>query len=168
MEKVKFAHNLAEATKKLIDFTKTLCYNDFSDNYKYIITPNSREVSSDHLNEKEITVLNTWNKFEGKLLTANQIVDLFHHDNKVPIWIDTSVYEARPDLTVIDLYCSRRLREESELMHPGLPPFHLQVATPPDNLKFEIDGKFDVNWKKKLHYKHKPQGILTRLKQLFH
>jgi len=151
MDKIKFRYHLDEATKQLIVMTKTLCYNDFSDNYNYILTPNLRTVDKDdkHLNEKEISVLNSWNKFEGKLLTAMEVVDLFHHDNKVPVWIDMTVYEARPDLTVIDLFCSRRLREEEELMHQGLHPFHVQVATPPDSLKVEIDGKFDVNWKKK-------------------
>lgn len=117
MDKVKFKHHLDEATNRLIDFTKTLCYNGFSDNYKYVITPNSRTVekNDEHLNEKEISVLKIWNKYEGQLLTANQVVDLFHHDNKVPVWVDSSVYEARPDLTIIDLFCSRRLREESEI-----------------------------------------------------
>lgn len=169
MDKEKFRRHFDEATKRLIDFTKTLCFNDFSDNYKYVITPNSRTVDEDHehLNEKEISVLTSWNKYEGQLLTANQIVDLFHHDNQVPVWVDISVCEARPDLTVIDLFCSRRLREENELMHPGLPPFHLQVAIPPDNLKAEIEGKFDVNWRKKRKEIRKPKGILTRLKQLF-
>lgn len=169
MDNIKFRRHLDEATAHLIGFTRTLCYNDFSDNCRYIITPNSRTVTQggEHLNEKEIAVLATWNRHEGQLLTADQVVGLFHHDNKVPVWIDTSVYEARPDLTVIDLCCSRRLREENELMHPGLPPFHLQVAMPPNHLKVEIDGKFDVNWKKKRDDQSKPKGILTRLKQLF-
>jgi hypothetical protein len=169
MEKEKFRRHLDDATSYLIDFTKTLCYNDFSDNYKYIITPNSRIVAKDdeYLTEKEISVLNTWNKYEGQLLTANQVVDLFHHNNKVPVWVDISVYESQPDLTVIDLFCCRRLREEKELMHPGVPPFHLQVQIPPDHLKIERGGKFDVNWKKKRDDKQKPQSILSRLKQLF-
>lgn len=150
MDNKKFRRHLEEATKRLIEFTKTNCFNDFSGNYKYIITPHSRTVAEEeeHLNPKEISVLTSWNKCEGELLTANQVVELFHHDNKVPVWIDASVYEARPDLTVIDLFCSRRLREESELMHPGCPPFHLQVFIPPDNLRTEPEGKFDVNWRK--------------------
>lgn len=169
MDKVKFRHHLDEATKHLIDFSKTLCYNDFSDNYKYIITPNSRTVTknNEHLNEKEISVLKSWNKLEGQLLTADEIIDLFHHDNKVPVWVNTTVYEARPDLTVIDLFCSRRLREEKELRHQGLHPFHLQVATPPDNLKLGIEGKFDVNWKKIRDDRHKSKGLYATLKQLF-
>ena len=169
MDKEKFRRHLDEATERLIDFTQTLCHNDFSDTFHYIITPDLRIVEKDdeHLNEKEISVLNTWNKYEGQLLTANQVVDLFHHENKVPVWIDISVYESRPDLTVIDLFCSRRLREEQDLKHQGLHPFHLRVAIPPDSLRVEIDGKFDVNWKRKMHKKHKPQGILTKLKQLF-
>lgn len=169
MEKVKFKYHLDEATKRLIQFTKTLCYNDLVENYRYIITPNSRTVATDdeHLNQTEIAVLKSWNQYEGKHLTASEVVDLFHHNNKVPVWIDMTVYEARPDMTVIDLFCSRRLREENDLMHPGLPPFHLQVATPPDSLKVERDGKFDVNWKKKRDNNQKPKGILNRLKQIF-
>lgn len=169
MDKEKFRRHLDEATKRLIDFTQTLCFNDFSDNYKYIITPNSRIVAKDdeYLNVKEITVLTTWNKYEGQLLTADQIVNLFHHDDKVPVWVDTTVYEAYSDLTVINLFCSRRLRDERELMHQGLHPFHLQVPIPPDNLKVTIEGKFDVNWRKKCDNRNKPQDILTKLKQLF-
>lgn len=39
------------------------------------------------------------------------------------------------------------MSEEKELMHQGLHPSHLQVATPPDNLRMEIKGKFDANLK---------------------
>ncbi len=168
MDKIKFRQHLDEATKRLIDFTKTLCYNDFSNNYKYLITSNSRTIADNdkHLNEKETSVLETWNKSEGKLLTADQVVELLHHNNKVPVYIDCTVYQAEQNLTIIDLFCSRRLRAESELMHPGLPPFHLQVTTPPQNLKVEINGKFDVNWKKKRDEKSKPKGFLGKLKQL--
>jgi len=49
-------------------------------------------------------------------------------------------------------------------MHPGAPPFHIQVAVPPDNLKIEVDGRFDINWKKKHDEKQKPKGILNTLK----
>ena len=169
MDKVKFKYHLDEATKRLIEFTETLCYNDLKNNYRYLITPNSRTVAKydEHLNKKDMSVLKTWNEYEGQLLTANQIVELFHHDNKVPVWVDMTVYEARQDMTVIDLFCSRRLREEDELMYPGLPPFHLQVATPPDSLKVVRDGKFDVNWKKERDDNQKTKGILKRLKQIF-
>lgn len=165
MDKLKFKHHLSEATKLLFEFTKTLCYNDLKDNCQYLITPNSRTVD-EHLSEEEILILKKWNRYEGKLLTDNQIIDLLHHHNKVPVWIDMTIYEARPDVTVIDLFCSRRLRDETELMHPGVPPFHVQVSIPPDNLKVEINGRFDVNWKKKHDDKQKPNGILNRLKKL--
>jgi hypothetical protein len=165
MDKLKFKHHLSEATKLLFELTKTLCYNDLHDNCQYLITPNSRTVDG-HLNEEEILILKKWNQYKGQLLTAGQIVDLFHHDNKVPVWIDMTIYEARPDLTVINLFCSRRLRDETELMHPGIPPFHVLVSIPPDNLKAEINERFDVNWKKRRDDKQKPNGILSRLKKL--
>lgn len=165
MNKVKFRHHLNEATKLLFELTKTLCYNNLKDDCRYIITPNSRTVD-EHLNEKEIVILKTWNQYEGKLLTAEQMIDLLYHDNKVPVWINMTIDEARPDITVIDLLCSRRLRDETELMHPGVPPFHIQVAVPPDNLKIEVDGRFDINWKKKHDENQKPKGILNTLRKL--
>lgn len=166
MDKIKFRYHLDEATKHLITFTKNQCFNNFIENYRYIITPNSR-ITDKHLNKLEVAVLKTWNKKKDILLTADQVVDLLHHDNKVPKWIDTTVYEARSNLTVIDLFCSRRLRDENELMHPSLPPFHLQVSIPPDSFKKDKDGKFDVNWKKEFEKKHQSNNLWARLKKYF-
>ncbi|MCB0649160.1 MAG: hypothetical protein KDC49_20960 [Saprospiraceae bacterium] len=108
MDQNKFRRHLAEATKQLIDFTQSLCFNDSSDAFRYTITPSSRTLKKDveHLNEFEISVLKTWNKYENQSLTAYQTVELLHHKNKVPLWIDMSVYEANSDLTIIDLFCS--------------------------------------------------------------
>lgn len=168
MDETKFRQHLDTATFHLIEFTEKFCLNNFSNNYKYIITPSSRTFKNDHehLNPEEIAVLKTWNKNQDKLLQAEQVVNLLHHDNKVPIWIDISVYEARPDVTVIDLLCSRRLREESELMHPAIPPFHLVVALPLNHVDVEISGKFDINWQKRRDAL-KNKGKLARLKQFF-
>ncbi|MBS1654847.1 MAG: hypothetical protein JSU05_08385 [Bacteroidetes bacterium] len=169
MDKVTFRQHLHEATKALVDFTKTLCYNDLADNYKYRITPNSRTVDKkdNHLTESEIAVLHIWNKYENKILTADQIVDLLHHDNRVPVWIDTTIYEARHNLTVIDLFCSRRLRDDNELYHQGqIMPFHLLVPIPPDHQKNTQDCTFDINWKKRLDDKKKSKTLLTQFKTL--
>ncbi len=169
MDKPTFRQHLDEATTMLVDFTNTLCYNDIVNNFKYRITPNSRTVDQDdeHLTDQEISVLKSWNKYENDILTAEQITDLFHHDNKVPVWIDTSIYEAKHNLTVVDLFCSRRLRDDKELYHQGqIMPFHLQVAMPPDHLKIEKNGKFDINWKKKRDDSSKPKTLFARLKKL--
>ena len=106
MDKITFRQHLDQATTMLVDFTKTLCFNDIAENFKYRITPNSRKVDKDdgHLTENEITVLKVWNKNENEILTAEQVVDLFHHGNKVPVWIDTTIYEKEIDQLVYQLY----------------------------------------------------------------
>ena len=38
--------------------------------------------------------------------------------------------------------------------------------TPPDHLKIEKNGKFDVNWKKRLDDKKNSKTLFTRLKTL--
>jgi hypothetical protein len=169
MEKQKFKDHLIQATEKLMVFTKDYCFNDFSNNYKYLIVPNSRTIdpNDEHLNEVEVKTLKTWNKYEGKSLSIDEVIDLFHHDNKVPVWINISVFESQSNQTIIELFCCRRLREEKELMHQGLHPFHLQVAMPPDNFKIERDGKFDINWRKRMARQWKKTHFKTKLKRLF-
>jgi hypothetical protein len=165
MDKETFRQHLDEATTKLVDFTKTLCYNDIADKYGYRIIPSCRLVDAGdtHLTTTEIAVLKTWNEYKNKTLTSGQIVDLLYHDNKVPVWINMTIYEARKDLTIIDLFCSRRLRNDNELYHQGqIMPFHLQVPIPPAKLKIEKEGKFDINWQKRFDNKKSPINKLIQ------
>ena len=148
MDKDIFSRHLDEATKMVVELTKQHCFNELSDQYRYILTPNVRTVDpkDEHLTKQEIAVLQKWNKQESKLLTTEQVVYLLHHDNMVPLWINMTIYESRRHLTIIDLFCSRRLRGEQDLMHkPVVPPFHMLVPMPPD---YEEGVRFDINWKK--------------------
>jgi len=52
-------------------------------------------------------------------------------------------------------------------MHPGLPPFHIQVPIPPDHLTVENDDKFDINWQKLKPNKLNNTGISARLKKIW-
>lgn len=158
MDNITFRQHLHQATTFLVEFTGQLCYNELADTYRYLITPSVRTVAPDdnHLTDKEIQNLALWNTYENQLLPAERVVALLHHDNTVPVWINITVYESKPTETIIDLLCSRRLRSESELYHQGaIAPFHVQVAMPPDHLKIEKNGKFDVNWKKSLDVRSK-------------
>ena len=148
MEKSSFLQNLQTATSMVEAFTRKHCFNELPPEYRYTITPNSRTVTpgDEHLTETEIAVLQEWNRHEDKHLTAEQVIDLFWQDGKVPVWIDTIVKEVTASQTILDLYCSRRLRDDKDLMHgPVAPPFHIQVCLPPDYQKGVL---FDVNWKK--------------------
>lgn len=170
MDKLTFKRHLYTATDKLVEFTSDLCYNNLAKEYRYIIAPNTRTIDKDdgHLSEKEDFILNKWNQHKGQTLTADQVVELFHNDDKVPVWINMSVYEATEDLTTIDLLTSRRIRCDEELYHQGeITPFHLQVPLPPEHLKIEKGGKFDVNWKKRLDDKKTPKSMLAKVKRLF-
>jgi hypothetical protein len=167
MDKDIFSRHLDEATKMLVELTKQYCFNDLSDQYRYVLTPNFRTVdpNDEHLSKQEIALLQKWNKQENKLLTTEQVVYLLHHDNMVPLWINMTIYEAREHLTIIDLFCSRRLRAEQDLMHkPVVPPFHMLVPMPPD---YEEGVRFDINWKKERFGKKWPAIWLKRIKNVF-
>lgn len=167
MDKFTFRKHLSDASNLLVEFTCQYCYNDISKNFKYRIIPNSRTVekNDNQLTQNEISILKTWNKYADKLLNTDEITDLLHRENKVPVWINITIYEASADFTIIDLLCSRRIRDDNELYHKGpVMPFHVQVAMPPEHLKIEREGKFDVNWKKHQDGKRKSNALFSKFK----
>jgi hypothetical protein len=167
MEPSKFRRHLDNSLRSLLDITRQLCYNEISENFKFLIQPSGREFH-DGLNDFERKNLIRLNKYANKLLNIDQVVNLLCHENKVPLWINTTVYESKENLTVIHLLCSRRLRHDNELFYKAVeyPPFNVMVPLPPDPLRKNIDGKFDINWKKQLDDTRKPKNVLTRIKQL--
>lgn len=170
MDKETFKQHLQEASSKTEAFTATFCYNECPGQYRYRITPNSRVVDQgdEHLTGEELAVLQGWNKYENKVLPADQVVDLCWQGGKVPVWIDITVYECRSDYTLFDLFCSRRLRMDDELYYPGpVMPFHIQVVMPPDHLKIEQEGRFDINWKKRLDDRKEQHGITGKIRNFF-
>jgi hypothetical protein len=175
MDKSTFQEHLFEASRMLIDFTKQICFNDFSENFKYRISKhamtleNAKEYISTEgqLTFQELSVLRDANNVKNQILTAHQIVDLYNREGKVPIWIDISVYEAQKDATIIDLLCCERLGEDNELYYQGvIMPFHLQVAIPPFQ-KMREGEKFDVNWRVLQDIPKKTESLFSKLKHFF-
>jgi hypothetical protein len=166
MDASKFRQHLDKSLVLLLDITKQLCYNEISENFKFIIHPSGREFH-DGLNAFEKKNLIKLNSYADKLLNVDQVVNLLCHGDKVPLWINTTVYESREHLTVIHLLCSRRVRHDNELFYKAVeyPPFNVMVPLPPDPLRKDINGKFDINWKKQLDDRRKPKNFLTRIKQ---
>jgi len=158
MDKQKFKQHLDDSLRFLVELTGRWCFNEFSDNYKFSITPNSRTPHSG-LNKDEIRMLRLFNTYEGILFSRDEVIDLLHHNNKVPLWINTTIYESLPDLTIVNLFCSRRFREDKDLLYfvDKYAPFHLLVPVPfeyssskLDCKKVEVDGKYDINFQKQL------------------
>jgi len=147
-----FRQQLDTATKQVIEFTRQVCINELVSNYKYILVPNVRTYD-EHLNSKEHKILVLWNKYANILLTADEVVDLLVYDNKVPLWINISILESREKTTIIELLCSRRLRDDEELYHKEeVPPFHiLGPPIPPEIATNKNESgkisKYDLNWK---------------------
>ena len=162
-----FKQHLDNSLKLLVDLTRQHCYNNISENFKFIIQPSGTDFH-DGLNDYEKNNLLLLNKYQDTHLTLDQVSNLLCHDNKVPLWINTTVYESKNDLTIIHLLCSRRLRSDNDLFYQAVkyPPFEVQVPLPPDTLRNDINGKFDINWKKKLNDRQKPKSIFKRIKQI--
>ena len=152
----------------LYDWTSQNCFNELSDNYKFIIEPSERTIS-DHLTDKENDYLKIWNQLKDRQISFDQVADLFYQDNKTPKWVDSSVYYSTPNLTVVHLFFSRQFRDETEIyyLERGTGPFKAVVGIPPDNRKVLRGDKFDVNWKKYWDDEKGGNSFMTKLKRLF-
>jgi hypothetical protein len=145
MTKDKFKDNLNGAIDSLIKVTMQLCSNSLSSKYRFIVRPNAETVDS-HLDHEEILFHSQIMTYKDKYITDKEAIDLLWTNNKVPLWINTSVFESSDTWTTIEFQTSRRLRTENELnkIADQFPPFHIQVPLPPDQVNGE---KFDINWR---------------------
>jgi hypothetical protein len=163
-----FKLHLDNSIKLLLDITSQNCHNNLATIYKFTIQPSGKDFHAG-LNDFEKKNLAVLNRYSEKFLTIDQTVDLLCHDGKVPLWINMTVYESKPTLTVISLLCSRRLRDDADLYYNAVqfPPFNILVPVPPDSQRKDISGKFDVNWQKQLDEQQKPENFLIKIKRFF-
>jgi len=145
MEKEKFLDHLNRSSEFLIDFTKEKVVNSLSKNLKYVIKVNEYS-DSPHLTNYERGILSKLKSYRNIILTKDDVVGLLWNDNKVPLWINSSVIKTSPEETIIELTISRRLRSEEDLNYKAdiYAPFHPLIPLPPN---LENDQKFDINWK---------------------
>jgi hypothetical protein len=165
MTKEIFEQRLNDVTKLLIDFTKRYCFNDFSSTIKYVVVPNSRDIDS-HLDPFEVSLLKKLNNLRSKPLSLKEVSQALYKNGKVPLWINITVYETNRQITIIELCTSRRFRQDHELNHIAdqYPPFHPLVPVPPDSLRIEKDGKYDINYQKKFRELMQPEGFMRRIR----
>jgi hypothetical protein len=168
MTKEIFSQNLDNSLGLLLELTRQNCFNELSQSFKFLVQPSGTDFH-DGLDEFEKKNLINLNRYADKRLTKDQVIDLLVHDNKVPLWINTTVYQSKKDLTIIHLFCSRRLRTDNELFHQIViyPPFSTLVPFPPDPLRKDINGKFDINWKKQLDDRQNSWSIFAKFKRFF-
>ena len=148
--------------------TNENCFNELSDNYRFIIEPSERR-ESEHLTEMENELIETWNSLKNRQLSFDAVVELFYQDSKTPKWIDCTVYYSSGKLTIVHLFFSRQFRDEREIYYldMGTGPFKAQVSMPPDNRKVMKENKFDVNWKKYWDDEKGRNGFMNKIKRFF-
>jgi hypothetical protein len=163
MEKAKFRQHLENSLPMLFDLTKQHCFNSLAENCKFIIQPSGTDFHND-LIDSERQALRKLLQKSSQIFNTDQVIDLLCCDSKVPLWINTTIYESKPNLTIIHLLCSRRRRHESDLYHKAVkyPPFHVIVPIPPDAWQNDLSEKFDINWKKQQDDARKPTNFLMK------
>lgn len=163
-----FQLHLRSALSLLTEFTGQFCYNTLAKNYAFIIQPSGKGVH-EGMDEFEKQNLIRLNRYAGKQLSEKKVIALLCHDDKVPLWINMTVYESKRSLTVIHLMFSRRLRHYDQLNHltDKYPPFHPLVPMPPEGFSRDINGKFDINWKKQSDYKQALNRFWAKLREWY-
>src|SRR4051812_35337393 len=106
MNKQKFKNHLVDSAKLLLALARPYCFNELSENCVFTVTPNV-SLPGAHLNAEEISFLNMMNSKKGETFTADELVDFLCRNEKVPLWINTSVCASQADTTIVNLNCSR-------------------------------------------------------------
>lgn len=166
MTKEKFIENFKLLLVHLRDLMEEFCFNDISENYKFVLEPSERNVSG-HLTKDENEYLKTWNKLENKEISFEQVIELLYKNGKTPKWADCNIKSSTLDKTVVKIFFSRQFRDESEIyyLERGTGPFKAVVNTPYKSIENSSE-KFDVNWKEKLE-KSKIKNIFSKIKHFW-
>jgi len=148
VDKETFITRLKKASNSALKLAKEFTFNEISENCIYKIKPNNLDLS-DHLTSSEKENLINRIKELNKTLTINEVSDRLMIENKVPIWINCSVIRSTKKNTTIELFTSRRFRNDFELYNKteNYPPFNAVIINPP--YLFDNKEKFDVNWRYK-------------------
>lgn len=163
--KMEFLNHFEESLNSLFDFTKSQCYNTFSDNVGFIIEPSGWEYHNG-MCDSEKTNLDRIIAVKAKKLSKDIVVDFLYVDNKIPDWINISIDESRSCKTVIRVLVSRKWRLFAEALqdYPEREIFHCVIPVPRG-----VDpeaGKYDVNIFRQ-QQDIRERGILGRLKWMF-
>ncbi|PDS23475.1 hypothetical protein [Flavobacterium branchiophilum] len=103
MTKEKFIENFKLLLVHLRDETEKFCFNEISENYRFILEPSERNTSQ-HLTEDENKYMKTWNKLENKEMTFDQVIELFYKNGKTPKWADCNVYLSTSEKTLVKIF----------------------------------------------------------------
>ncbi|MDA3615700.1 hypothetical protein [Polluticaenibacter yanchengensis] len=166
MDRETFIEHFKLLLVHLKDWTNENCFNEISDNYRFVIEPcESRE--RDYFTERENSLIETWNNLKNIQLSFDTVVALFYRDNTTPKWVDCTVYYSSNQVTVVHMLFSCEFRDESEIYYldRGTGPFKAQVAIPPGNRKIVKGNKFDVNWRKHWDDEKATNDFISKLKR---
>jgi len=147
MDKETFIVRLCKASDSAIRLAREFSVNMITENLIYRIKPNSLDLS-DHLTDSEKENLIDRKKELNKSLKAIEVAERLMLENKVPVWINCSVIRSTKKLTTIELFTSRRFRDDAEIYHQEemYPPFHAIIQLPPF-VAVDSKERFDINWK---------------------
>lgn len=166
MTKEKFIGNFKLLLIHLREITERFCFNEISENYKFILEPNDRNIR-EYLSEEENDYLKTWKKIHNKELSFDQVVAFFYVNGKTPKWADCNIYLTNSEKTIVKIHFSREFKEENEIYYTerGTGPFKAVVVTLTQN-ETNSEEKFDVNWKAN-HNKQKTESIVKKIIKIF-
>ncbi|WP_130736524.1 hypothetical protein [Flavobacterium sp. J27] len=166
MTKEKFIENFKLLIIHLREITERFCFNEISENYKFILQPSDWNIR-EYLSEEENEYLKTWKKIQNKELSFEQVVAFFYKNGKTPKWADCNIYLTNSEKTIVKIEFSREFKEENEIYYTerGTGPFKAVVVTSSQN-GANSEEKFDVNWKANLD-KQKTESIVKKIIKIF-
>lgn len=145
MTKEEFLYLLLGASYVSYRFAKNFVIEELPPDFKYDVYLN---YSSDDPSLIQFDLYPDDDNRVIENLTDKEVMELLNRNNKVPVWIDISVFKSNSDFTVFRLLCAGRYSgnpEEYYYQKRGSGPFGIKSPNhPPDyveGVKFTLNNK---------------------------
>ena len=118
MDRCSFVERLARASEFCREFTKEFVCDALPDAFTYFVVLN-QSYDANALHESEVTFPDDPQKHGGCVgpLNTDDVASLLWRDDKVPEWIDISVWGIDRHNTCFELLCCGRFTDREELLY---------------------------------------------------
>jgi len=139
MTRDEFILHLKDSSLAALKFAESFVKDKLTTDFKYNVVLNA---SYDDINNNQF---DHYPEDDGVIkldLTENEVIELLHRKNKVPVWININVSKSNKNKTTLHLYCAGRYTDnKNELYYKnkiGSSPFGIKSPRLPNDF---FDGK---------------------------
>jgi len=165
MTRNEFSTLLEKVTKLDYEFGSKFVVNHLPERYRYLI--NITAIYDELVGDEETFPNEAMSEYDyTSPLTHEEVVSRLWKNNKIPVWIDISIFKADKEFTYFTLLCCNRFSADEKNYYytrNKTGPFGIKSPVHPPGWK-ESDGKFDLEIRQKMFHQ---KSFMKKIISLF-